>query len=155
MYLDYVAQKKEPQQGQQSQYARLDPTVESEFNEVKSYMRAQQVAAINAELDARFKVLSEKYPLADEEAAIARAQALHSKGIKLDDKTWDAIWKETHAKGEAKYKAYGAAQVNKQKSANLRGKDAAPGGGIPGQAPKRPKTIKEASALALEELQNL
>lgn len=155
-YLDYVAQKQQQQaaNNQQNQYAQIDPTYMKRFETLEADMNARKVEAINAELDARFKVLSERYPLADEEAAIARAQALHSRGVQLTDKVWDQIWKAVSDKNEQVFKKYGSAQVNKQKTANQRGKDAAPGGGIPGQAPKQPKTIKEASRFALEELQN-
>ena len=155
-YLDYVAQKQQPQQGQNNQQQQYnnDPAFLKRFEAIESEMNERKMQAINAELDARFKTLSEKYPLADEEAAVARAQALHARGIKLDDKTWDQIWKAVSDKNELVFKKYGAAQVNKQKSANQRGKDAAPGGGIPGQAPRQPKNIKEATKFALEELQN-
>lgn len=154
-YLDYVAQKQAQQPGQQNQQQyNNDPQLLKRFEAIESEMNDRKMQAINAELDARFKTLSEKYPLADEEAAVARAQALHARGIKLDDKTWDQIWKAVSDKNELVFKKYGAAQVNKQKSANQRGKDAAPGGGIPGQAPRQPKNIKEATKFALEELQN-
>ena len=155
-YLDYVAQKKEAQagNGQPGQYGNIDPEFKRRFDMLEADMNTRKAEAINAELDARFKTLSEKYPLADEEAAIARAQALHSKGIQLTDKVWDQIWKAVSDKNEAVFKKYGSAQVNKQKQANQRGKDAASGGGIPGLAPKQPKTIKEASKFALEEINN-
>lgn len=154
-YLDYVAQKQQPQPGnQQNQYANIDPAYMKRFESLEADMNSRKVQAINAELDARFKSLSEKYPLADEEAAIARAQALHSKGVQLNDKVWDQIWKAVSDKNQEVFKRYGAAQVNKQKNANQRGKDAAPGGGIPGQAPVKPRTIKEASKFALEEINN-
>ena len=118
-------------------------------------MQQRKLEAVNAELDARFKVMGEKYPYADQEAAIARAQALHAKGIPLNDKNWDAIFKAVNDKNIELFKKYGSQQVNKQKTANQRGKDAASGGGIPGQAPRQPKTIKEASQYALEEMQKL
>jgi len=153
-YLDYVSAA-QPAQDPNKKYAELDPSVAAEFNEVKSYMKTQQVAAINAELDARFKVLSEKYPYADEEAAIARAQAAHARGIPLNDQNWDSIWKAVNDKNVELFKKYGSAAVNKQKNANQKGKDAASGGGIPGQAPKQPRSIKEAGRLALQEIQNL
>lgn len=157
-YLEHVSQAPQAQPGQNQQpnpYANIDPTVMNRFQALEADMNERKVAAINAELDARFKTLSEKYPYADEEAAIARAQAAHSKGIQLNDKTWDQIWKAVNDKNVELFKKYGTAQVNKQKTANQRGKDAASGGGIPGQAPKQPRTIKEASRFALEEMQNL
>lgn len=155
-YLDYLSSQAQPAQGQnqQNQYANIDPTVMTRFQALEADMNQRKVDAINAELDARFKTLSEKYPYADEEAAIARAQAAHTKGIKLDDKSWEQIWKAVNDKNVELFKKYGSAQVNKQKSANLKGKDAASGGGIPGLAPRQPRTIKEAGRLALEEMQN-
>lgn len=155
-YLEYVSPKQQQQQApaQNGQYANIDPTVMNRFQALEADMNQRKVEAINAELDARFKTLSTKYPYADEEAAIARAQAAHAKGIQLNDKVWDQIWKATNDKNEAIFKKYGQDQVNKQKSANQRGKDAASGGGIPGQAPRQPKTIKEATKFALEEMQN-
>ena len=158
-YLGYVSPATpQPQQGQnqngQPQYNN-DPAFMNRFQALEADMNSRKVAAINAELDSRFKVLSEKYPFADEEAAIARAQAAHAKGIPLNDKTWDQIWKAVSDKNELVFKKYGAAQVNKQKTANQKGKDGASGGGIPGQAPRQPRTIKEASKFALEDMNNL
>lgn len=154
-YLDYVSQAQPaPGQGSQSHSSNIDPSIMNRFQALEQDMNERKVAAINAELDARFKTLSEKYPYADEEAAIARAQAAHAKGIQLNDKVWDQIWKAVHEKNESLFKKSYSAQVNKQKSANQKGKDAAAGGGIPGQAPKQPRTIKEASKFALEEMQN-
>ena len=78
-----------------------------------------------------------------------------AKGIPLNDKNWELIWKAVNDKNVELFKKYGSAAVNKQKNANQRGKDAAPGGGIPGQAPRQPRTIKEARKFALEEINNL
>lgn len=155
-YLDYVSPQTQPGQGnpQQNPNSSMDPQFMARFQAIESEMNQRKVDAVNAELDSRFKVLSQKYPYADEEAAIARAQAAHQRGIKLDDKNWDAIWKAVNDKNVELFKKYGSATVNKQKSANQKGKDAASGGGIPGQAPVKPRTIKEAGRLALEELQN-
>lgn len=154
-YLEYVEKRQQPTQpGQQNQYQSLDPAYQKRFDTLEADMNERKVAAINAELDSRFKTLSERYPFADEEAAIARAQAAHQKGIQLTDKVWDQIWKDTHDKNESRFKKISSEQINKQKSANQKGKDVASGGGIPGQAPRAPKTIKDASKFALEEMQN-
>lgn len=154
-YLEHVTPAQAAASAQQKQYAEIDPAISARFNQVEEFMKQQQVTAINAELDARFKVLAEKFPYADEEAAIARAQAAHAKGIPLNDKNWELIWKAVNDKNVELFKKYGSAAVNKQKNANQRGKDTAPGGGIPGQAPRQPRTIKEASKFALEEINNL
>lgn len=157
-YLEYVrsVQQAQPQQqSQQSQYASIDPDVMQRFQRLEADMNLRAQAAINAELDAKFKTLSEKFPFADEEAALARAQALVDRGEKLTDQVWTGIWKSVHEKNDALFKKNQATQIQKQKAANAKGKDVASGGGIPGQAPVRPKTIKEASKYALEAMGEL
>ena len=159
-YLGYVtpaqqAQAQAQQQSTQQQYAQIDPQVMQRFQRMEADMNERQVAAINAELDAKFKGLSEKFPFADEEAAIARAQALQERGEKLTDKVWEGIWKSVHDKNESKWKQMQSASAKKQQSANAKGKEASGGGGIPANAPRQPKTIKEASKYALEAMSDL
>jgi hypothetical protein len=156
-YLGYVtpSQAAQAAQAQENKYASIDPEVMQRFQRLEADMNAREMKAINAELDNKFKTLSEKYPFSDEEAAIARAQALLDRGEKLDDKKWDAIWKSVHDRNETLFKKQYSQQVSKQQSANAKGRDVAPGGGIPGTAPKQPRTLKEASALALEAMADL
>ena len=155
-YLGYVTPAQQAKaESQQTQYAQIDPTVMQRFQRMEADMNQREVAAINAQLDAKFSKLSEKFPFADEEAAIARAQSLQERGEKLTDQVWENIWKSVHDKNETRFKQIQSAQAQKQKSANAKGKDAAQGGGIPGQAPVKPKTIKEASKLALEAMDHL
>lgn len=154
-YLNYVTTPQTAQKTEAQNYAQIDPQIMQRFLRLESDMNERAVSAINAELDAKFKTLSEKYPYADEEAAIARAQALLERGEQLTDKLWDGIWKSIHERNEGLFKNRQSDLVKKQKTANSRGKDVAPGGGIPGQAPRKPKTIKEATQYALEEMANL
>ena len=154
-YLGYVTPSQQARETQQQQYAQIDPQVMQRFQRMEADMNERQVAAINAELDVKFKQLSEKFPYADEEAAIARAQALQDRGTQLTDKVWEGIWKSVHEKNDAKFKQLQSAQINKQKAANAKGKEASSGGGIPGTAPVKPKNIKEASKYALEAMSDL
>lgn len=157
-YLEYVTpsqQARAEAQPTQQRYAEIDPNVMQRFQRMEADMTQREVAAINAQLDAKFSKLSEKFPFADEEAAIARAQTLQERGEKLTDQVWENIWKSVHDKNEGRFKQIQSAQAQKQKTANAKGKDAAQGGGIPGQAPVKPKTIKEASKFALEAMDHL
>lgn len=157
-YLGYVTpeQRAQAQQAQQqNQYAQIDPQIMARFQKLEAAANEREVAAINAELDAKFKTLSDKFPFADEEAAIARAQALIERGEKLTDKIWEGIWKSVHDRNETKFKQLQEAKVKQQKQANARGREASAGGGIPGNAPRNPKTIKEASKYALEAMSDL
>jgi hypothetical protein len=157
-FLDYVSTQQatsqstmsQPNQGPRS-IAELDPQFYRDYQTMKLELTEKNVQAIEAELDAKFSTLSKKYPFADEQAILAKAQVL------IDQKqtpNWEKLWKENNERLEKVAKEYYSKQVNAQKQANRRGKDIPPGGGVPGQAPVKPKTIKEASKFALEELEN-
>ena len=154
-YLSYVTPSQAEAAKQQQQYAQIDPQIMQRFQRVEADMKERAVAAINAELDAKFVKLNEKFPFADEEAAIARAQALIDRGEKITDKIWEGIFKSVSDRNEAKFKELQKAQITKQKAANAKGKEAGSGGGVPGNAPRQPKTIKEASRYALEAMSDL
>ncbi len=160
-YLGYVANQQQAQTTQTQaqttaqQYAQIDPQYMQRFQRLEADMNDRAVAAINAELDAKFTKLGEKFPYADEEAAIARAQAFMERGEKITDKVWEGIFKSVHERNEAKFKELQIKANTKQKVANAKGKEAAGGGGIPGNAPRQPKTIKEASKFALEAMDHL
>lgn len=166
-YLRYVLENstQSPQnpngQSPASQYARLDPAMEMRINSLEKNFRDREVAAISAELDNKFRTLGQKYPFADEEACVARAQALLSKmkeadplngNLRISDKQWDAIWKGVHDRNyklsDSNYKK----QVQEQVKANKRSSDVGRGGGNPGQAPRQFKTVKEATEAALKDI---
>ena len=167
-YLRYVQENsaqqppsQRPMTAQERQYARLDPAMEMRINNLEKGFRDKEVAAISAELDMKFKTFSEKYPYADEEAVVARAQALLSKmkendplnpNITISDKQWDALWKSmndnVYKRVDTRYKEDVKRQIQVGKSSS----DAGRGGGIPGQAPRQFRTIKEASAAAYADI---
>ena len=165
-YLRYVAQETQAQpqapgqygqQPGQPSYARLDPAMEQRIAMLESSFKEREVAAIQAELDSKFKTLSEKYPFADEEAVVARAQALLAKMKEMDptrdhrinDKQWDALWKSqndrSYGLSDAQYKKHVQAQLKQAKKSA----DVSAGGGTPGHPPRQFRTLKEATAQAL------
>lgn len=127
--------------------------LEQKLQRIEADMLERNVQAIQSQLDSKFEVLSKRYPMADEEAVLSRAESLLNKGTELTDRVWDLLWKSVNDRNVELAKQYYSKQVNNQKTANQRGKDIAPGGGTPGQAPRRPKTIKEASQWALADLE--
>jgi hypothetical protein len=173
-YLRYVLQNSQStpqrtgnevgQTGRQTegQNARLDPAQERRIAQLESVIRDQAVSTIQAELDQKFKGLSQKYPFADEEAVIARAQALLGKmqeqdpmnqNLKISDKQWDALWKSQHERAHQLSEAQYQQKVKAQLATNKKASDTGGGGGIPGQAPRKFKTIKEASEQALKDIE--
>lgn len=141
-------------------------SLEERLNRIEGDYTEKQVKAIEAEIDSIFKVMSSKYEYADEETVLARAQALLDKlkedsepgeqeQVTLSRDHWERIWKSVHDRNLKRAETYYSGRVGKQKQANAAGKDIGAGGGIPSQAPARPKTIREASKYALEELENM
>lgn len=160
-YLDHVLRNQEEQKSEQKQnqaqeqYAKLDPKTEERLARFEQDLQERRIEAINSELDQKFEKLSKKYPFADEETAIARADAYLkslAEGETITEEAWDQIFKSVHDRNQKRYDEFYSKRVQEQKSANARGRDVAPGGGTVGHAPKTPKTIREASAMALQEL---
>ena len=156
-FLGYVHSEK-PAQAAATQ--GVDPRIQErldKYDQIVKEFEAQKLEAINAQLDAKFSALSKKYPFADEEAVVARAQALLDKGQKVTDEVWDNLWKSVHERSQKLWAEHQKKMGNEQKTANLKGRDIGHGGGTPGQAPKLPRSIKEASKMLMEsgDYQNL
>lgn len=160
-FLDYAspaqAAAQAANQAGAAQPQGADPALLARIEAMERVNQQRESAAIDAEINATFETLSKKYPLADESSVIAKAEALLShardqgdQDFKLDAKTWDRIWKADQERQESRYKAHYSKQVQNQTAANRKGKDAATGGGIPGQAPKTPRTIKAATQALMD-----
>jgi len=143
-YLNYV-QQKQPEGQVQSQQSSIDPQFKERFERLERQLHEKEVSAIEAELDVKFKQYSEKYPMADEEAVVARAQALLARGDKLTDETWDNLWKSVHDRYQKLADDYYGKKIKEQKSASHKAKDVGSGGGTVGHAPFKPKNLKEAT----------
>ena len=96
-------------------------------------------------LDSNIQRLSQKYPSADEDSVLARAEHMAA-SLKKDatfndsfSKLMEKLYKENHTFHENRYKQIYKATVEKQKQANTRGKDIGKGGASPGTAPQKMK----------------
>lgn len=154
-------QQQAGQRTTQQQFAQLDPKTQAEIRYLLENNRQREVQAIGAQIDAVFAKMSEKYPFADEEAVVARGQALFeqlkkanpgNQNLQISEKHWEALWKSQNDRNqqiaEARYNQKVKAQIN----ASRQGRDVASGGGTPGQAPRTARTIKEATAHAMADI---
>lgn len=161
-FLRFIESKQEVQNPQAtSTPPGIDPQLIERFNKMEQSLLAreqeahqQAVSAFESELDQKAATYSKKYPMADEEAVLARAQVVLDREQPLTDKVWDDIWKSVHDKNEKIFKEHYSKQFKQQQSQNTKGKDMASGGAIPAQAPKSYRTIKEASEAARQWLEN-
>ncbi len=110
-----------------------------------------EVAKHAAEIERTISTLSTKYPFADEEQVLARAQVLRERGDELDQKAWDGLFKMVNDKNENFLKQRQSDMIKKQTTANNKAKDVPSGGGTPGTAPRKFKNFNEASEAALKD----
>lgn len=137
---------------------RIDKLMQS-FEKLETERYEQRVQSEASQVEAIFTKLSAKYPLAvpdgDESFILSKAQALtqgFGKDDRLSDDEWDKIFKTAEAHYKKAFENHYKTMNNNQKAAHLRGKDVGSGGGVPGGAPRMPRTIKEATQIALEDL---
>jgi hypothetical protein len=89
--------------------------------------------------------LSTKYPMADEDSVLARAEYM-ANGLKKDasfndefGKVMEKLYKENHDFHTKRYQQTYKEKIEKQKDANARGRGAGKGGETPGAAPEKLK----------------
>lgn len=155
-YLELVEKRAEEAQAAVSAESKpqADPELMREFNDLKRTVMEDKVAAISAKLDTVFASLSKKYPYADEEVVLAKAQSFrnHNKG-ELNDAKWDELFKADHDRHNSRYEERQKTKINEQQTANKKGKDIQGGGAIPGEAPKR-VALKDVEKLIMSDLAN-
>lgn len=156
-YADQLLNQTKNQPNQNGQ-AGFDPAFLERFNQVEQRFQQMQIEAIDKELDLKEQEYSKKYPYADPAAVYMQAESLidykNQNGHKaeLTSKEWDNIWKNAHDKQSERFKQYQSSLTNGQKRQNAKSRDIGAGGGIPGQAPRTAKNLKEAEAMALQHL---
>lgn len=126
----------------------------SKVDQLEHSIQQMAVEAANAKLDAILPKLYDKYPLANEDQVLARAEAMLSQGMKLNDAAWERIAKESHEHVSKKADAYYKKQLQAQQEKGQLGKDAPAGGQPAGRAPQKPRTFDEAREAALAHLKS-
>lgn len=162
-YLDHalssVPQPAEDTNAAQQQKAveekKVEP-VDPRLDEMYNFYKEQRLASSQEKVDALFDRLTSKYPDADEAKIISRVQTLidlskrePDKYQRPDDAAIEKLFKQEHEGFQSKVKEQVSRMLDEQRKANARGRGPLAGGATPGQAPKMPKTIKEATELAL------
>lgn len=126
--------------------------IKREFNQLKQEREAQAIEQIQSWLDNQFDTLGKKYPNARQKEVMADAEVAARNCTKVTAEVLEKLFKASDAEisgaWEAKYKE----KVNKQLSAGKQARDIGPGGGVPGEAPRTPKTFKEARELMIEDM---
>ncbi len=157
-FLDFVA-RQDSQQASADVSHETKPQEPTQVNdprleEVYKHYQEQKLELAKSKIDSLFDKMGSKYPDADEEKVLARAQLMyemHKKDphnhLRPDDKKIEELFKMEHEGFNKKLSERQSKLLNEQKKANDLGKGPGAGGGIPGQAPRMAKTIKEATEM--------
>jgi hypothetical protein len=155
--LDFLPKEQRQETGQpNAAQTSLPPEVLEKIQKMEQRLsfydqRTHQAEVQNAiaQIDKVTGPLFEKFPMADDEAVFAKADALLSQGVKLADKTWERIIRESHEKAQKKWDQHQGATLKQQLEKGRKAADVGPGGATPGQAPKR-MTMDEAREAMLK-----
>lgn len=147
--------------------AKLEQAVQSHQGAVQNWEQREHQAKVSEAsqfIDSMVNKFSKKYDFADPEIVLMKAEGVLNKLIEnlkereamgetidwdkqasFTEAQWERLFKFVHEGNQKTYESRQQAQFEKQKQANLKGRDIAPGGGIPGQAPQKIpfKKVKE------------
>lgn len=160
-YLDRLLSNQRPGETQQTaQSATLPKEFLNEFGELKRGLQfltqdalQAKTEAAGAKIDAILPKLMDKFPLADQDTILMRAEKfLEAKGS-LNEQTWERFARESHQAKQKQFDQYQAAQLKTQLEKGRRSADTGPGGATPGQAPVKPRNFEEAQAAMIKHVQ--
>lgn len=116
------------------------------------------LAKVEAQVDKWFDKLGKKYPDADPEIVNAKAvylsEQLEASGKQFTENDLEKLFKSENERIEARYAEKYRSQIEKQKAVAHKAKEIGSGGGVPSTPSKKPRTIKEATNLMLEDLES-
>lgn len=133
----------------QAEYERRIAELEGRIAEWDKSQQQAEIAQIEAWLNNQYEALGKKYQFANAEVVTARAEVLSKSGTKVTDKVLDKLFKASHDEMKSRWEKHYQTKVQEQLKTGVKGKDVGPGGGVPGQAPKGLKTMKDAKEAML------
>jgi len=159
-FLSLVGAISEQAQGQE-QSARPQAEIPEQYlnklSQLENYVRDQEVAKHEARIDATFAKMSKKYPEANEEVVLARAQTLLDQykddaSFQMTDGIWEKLFRNAHEAEVKRIQSKQKQSLDKQRVANKSANDTS-GGGTPGHAPAKMK-LKEVSSFAINDMKS-
>jgi hypothetical protein len=131
-------------------------SMENKLKEYEQKSYEERVQAEGAKLDAKFSTLSEKYPLADEDAVNNHALRIveanrDNPDFVMTDAHWDKLFRLDHDARGKKYSEYEKSRIKDQVSKGKRAADVGPGGLAPGRERKK-MTFDDATEQMIQDL---
>ncbi len=127
-------------------------SLEDKLTAIQEEKRQGEVKQIESWLNNTFQTLEKKYPMANSELITARAEVLAKQKEAITEEVLERLFKKNHEEIQASWDKIYKGKVQEQIKAGSKAKDTGAGGGIPGEAPRKFKNFKEATAAAIEDL---
>lgn len=127
--------------------------LEGKIQTYEQRQEAQEIEKLQLWIDNQFATFSKKYPDARQKEVMGDAEILARQGTKITPQVLEKLFKASHGEINGAWEARYKEKTSKQINAGKEGRDVGPGGGTPGEAPKTPKTFKEARELMIQDLQ--
>ncbi len=116
----------------------IDPGLMKKIEYIEKTFQQREVEALEKSLDSEFTKLGQKYPKANQELVLARAQLLSDQKIDiLKDGALEKVFKDLNDLESSREKQWRESLIKEQKTANAKGRDIGKGGGTPGKAPEK------------------
>lgn len=130
---------------------------ESELEEFKQFFFEQKVQANQAIIDGIFQKNSDKYPYANTDSVLLKAESLikmnkDNDGFEMTDVIWDRLFKLDHQEKEKRYSELYKKRVDEQLKKGEKAKDSGPGGLAPGRERKR-VALEDVADIIIQDLQ--
>ena len=154
-YLEMIgAQETQQAQGIPKEFLNEFGQLKNGFNSMREQLQQLAVDKANAQLDAILPRVFEKFPLAVEDAVLARAEAFISNGGKMTDHVWERLAKESHEVVKRKTDSHYKKELQTQLEAGNKSADTGPGGAPPGKAPPKLRTFEDAQKAYMAHLKS-
>lgn len=143
--IDQRHPQSEPGNEQQPQVDPRVQALEEKLQRWEQVQEAMETEKISSWLNTEYERLSKKYPDADPDLVTAYARYASDNKVKVTGEVLERLFKQVDDRTRERYDARRRTQNTAQLTAGKEGRDIGAGGGAPIPAPKKYKTIKEAS----------
>lgn len=141
-----------PNENKQQSSPQVDFETASRLQKLESVLFEQEVAKNAQVIESRISDLTKKYPDALPEMAIARVYEAANAGKKVTDADWEKAFQQVDTQIKNLVKTRYGDLVKKQSETNKRSRDVESGGGTPGRAPEKFKSLKDVTAFAIQDM---
>ncbi len=138
---DALANNSSQMQSQPASTPQIPVELMSQVQRLQSFVEKQEVAKAETEIEGLLSKALSSHKYANRKEVLADAFELHNRGTKLTSELWNQLAEESHNNRKAEFDGYYKELVQQQTKANAKARDVGPGGGIPGQAPKKYKNF--------------